>query len=342
MKVRVRDIAEKAGVCSATVSNTLNGRGGVGEETAHRILSIARELGYTREDQPQASRRYIRLVVYKRHGLVVMDTQFFAELIEGIERECHANGLELMITHIHMEKDADYLERIDAICLESCAGILLLATELYAEDVASFLHAKAPLVVLDSMFQHMELNTVVMNNFEAGYMATERMIKMGHAAIEHITSSVRFNNMRFRRRGYEAAMHDKGLAISSDAIWRVTPTLEGSYQDMRELLARRKASLPTAFFAANDIMAAGCMRAMTESGVRIPDDISIIGMDDLAICQISSPALSTIRVFKAELGIAAVRRLVEMMPAGSARPIYKTELSVLFVDRRSVRDLRDN
>ena len=342
MKVRIRDIAERAGVSSATVSNTLNDRGGVGEETAQRILSIARELGYTREYPLQFSRRYIRLVVFKRHGLVVMDTQFFAELIEGIERECHAHALELMITHIHMEKDADYLERIDAICVESCAGILLLATELYAEDVSRFLHAKAPLLVLDSLFQHMEFNTVVMNNFEAGYMATERMIRMGHTAVEHITSSVRFNNMRYRRRGYEAAMQEKNLPVSSEAIWRVTPTLEGAYQDMRALLSARRTPLPTAFFAANDIMAVGCMRAMNESGLRVPDDVSMIGMDDLAICQISTPALSTIRVFRAELGIAAVRRLVEMMSDGGTKAVYKVELGVLLVDRRSIRDLRDN
>ena len=342
MKVRVKDIAEAAGVSSATVSNALNGKGGVGEDKSKRILSIAREMGYIHERSALSQRDYIRLVMFKRHGLVVMDTQFFTDMMEAMARETRQLGYELLITHLHMEKDPDYLDRIQEICREECAGIILLATEMYREDVKLFAHTKSPLLVLDSLFRHDDLNCVVMNNYEAGYLATQRLALMGHTRIEHITASVRFNNMRYRRKGFEAAMKDYSLPLEQDFLWKVTPTLEGAYRDMLDLLAQRQRPLPTAFFAANDIIATGCVRAMKEKGVKVPRDVSIIGMDDLDICQIASPPLSSIRVFRDDMGRVAVRRLVDMMDPKGAHCVQKTELSVVLVDRQSVRDLKEN
>ncbi len=338
MKVRVKDIAERAGVSPASVSNALGGRGGVSEETARRIQSIAREMGYAFGQDAPSIKRYVRLVSFKRHGLVLMDTQFFAEMIEALERQCHQAGFDMVVTNIHMEKDQDYLERIRDICRESCAGIMLLATEMYLEDLQLFAHTRAPLLVLDSLFQNERFNCVTMNNLEAGYMATERFIKMGHTRIEHITSTVRFNNMRYRRIGYEQCMADCKLSVPEGAIWRVTPTLEGAYRDMYALLGARKDSMPTAFFAGNDIIAAGCVRAMKEHGLRIPADVSIIGMDDLAVCQITNPVLSTVRVFREEIARIALGRLVAMMNETMFSCIQKIEVSVELIDRKSVLD----
>lgn len=342
MKVRIQDIAEKAGVSSATVSNALNGKGGVGEGKLKRILSIAREMGYVFDRPVTSHKGYIRLVIFKRHGLVVMDTQFFAEMLEGITREARQCGYELLMTHIHMEKDQDYLERIQEICSEECAGIILLATEMFSEDVRLFLRTKSPLLVLDSLFRHENLNCVVMNNFEAGYQAASRLIAMGHTQIEHVTASVRFNNMRYRREGFEAALHDNHLPLPPHFLWRVTPTVEGSYRDMLELLDKRKEPLPTAFFIANDVMALGCVRALKENGIHIPQEVSIIGMDDLDMCQVSNPPLSTIRVYREDIARITVQRLVAMMDPASPHSVQKTEVSVMLMDRQSIRDLNVN
>lgn len=342
MKIRIRDIAEKVGVSPATVSNALNGKGGVGEKKQKQILFIAREMGYAVEKSALLQREYIRLVIFKRHGLVVMDTQFFAEMLESITREARQCGYELLITHIHMEKDQDYLEQIREICAEECAGIILLATEMFKEDVRLFLKTRAPLLVMDSLFRHENLNCVVMNNYEAGYMATQRLISMGHTRIEHVTASVRFNNMRYRRKGYEAAMESSHLPIPESFLWKVTPTVEGAYRDMLDLLEQRREPLPTAFFVANDVMAVGCVRALKEKGVRIPQDVSIIGMDDLEICQVSSPPLSTIRVYREDISRIAVQRLVAMMDPSAPHSVQKIEVSVMLMDRQSIQDMNMN
>ena len=110
MKTRVRDIASRAGVSPATVSNALNGRPGVSQEVTDRIRRLAQEMDYTLpKGRAEADRNYIRLIVYKSHGLVVMDTPFFAELIESIQRECQQAGLELVVNH--MENKISYLEQ---------------------------------------------------------------------------------------------------------------------------------------------------------------------------------------------------------------------------------------
>jgi len=340
MKIRVKDIAERAGVSSASVSNVLNDKGGVSEATAKRILEIAAELGYSTPRTIACAKDYVRFVSFKRHGLVVMDTQFFAETIQALERQCHQAGFKMVISNIHMEKDADYFERIRDICQEECAGILLLATEMYPEDIELFAHTAAPLVVVDSLFRNKQFNCVTMNNEEAGYMATDRLIQMGHTRIEHITSNVQFNNVMYRRKGYESAMEDAGLSFNGNSVWHVTPTIDGAYRDMLELMNKRSAELPTAFFAANDIIAAGCVRALKEKGYSIPNHVSIIGMDDLSICQITSPTLSTIRVLREAIAHIAVRRLLDLMADDAPGAIQKTQVENEYIERQSIKRIR--
>lgn len=335
MKVRVRDIALQAGVSPATVSNALNGRAGVSKESARQILQIAKELGYAvPKTSKQTERGYVRLVILKKHGLVVMDTQFFMELIEAIERQCQVEGLELIITHVHIGLDSDYRERINSICAEKCAGVLLLSTEIDETDLQLFNECQSPLLTLDNLFRHEHVHSVVMNNYDAGYRATNALYDMGHRKIGHITSKVAFNNMRYRRKGYQAAMIEKGLPVDEDSIWRITPTMDGAYQDMKALLDENR-PLPTAFFAGNDIMAIGCMQALNERGIIVPRDLSIIGMDDTAICKACTPPLSTIRVFRKEMGMIAVKMLLQMIPFMEEGKL-KTELDVQLVERGTV------
>lgn len=160
------------------------------------------------------------------------------------------------------------------------------------------------------------------------------MYAMGHRRIGHITSNVNFNNMRYRRKGYQAAMTENGLPVDEECIWRVTPTMDGASQDMRELL-RQGRKLPTAFFAGNDIIAVGCMRALSEQGISIPDEMSIIGMDDTTICQVCTPPLTTIRVFRNEMGVVAVKMLLGLVPHLEHGKL-KTEIGVQLIERSSV------
>ena len=132
MKLRLRDIAERAKVSPATVSNALNGRGGVSKAVQEQILEIAREMGYQPSRDARRQRQHVRMIIYKSHGMVIEDTPFFAELTESIQLECRRVGLELLISHIHARETIDAEEQLRRYREEECAGILLLGRPVIA------------------------------------------------------------------------------------------------------------------------------------------------------------------------------------------------------------------
>ena len=335
MKYTLRDIAKRANVSPATVSNALNGRAGVSKSVQENILAIAREMGYQLNREPAKASRHVRLIIFRSHGMVVMDTQFFSELIESIQLECHRMELELLISRLSAQKDADFANQINAFRNEECAGIILLGTEMNEKELRQFADFRSPMVVLDNLFRLEKVHSVVMNNWQAGYLAAEALYAAGHRDIHHITSSIGFNNMTDRQRGLTEGLKKHGLSLENEKIWPVRPTMNGAYEDMKALLQAGK-RLPEAFFAGNDIMAIGCMRAIREAGYQVPEDVSIIGMDDTSICLACTPQLSTVHVFRRELGQTVVRTLISLPEKKSACYI-KTEVGVELVMRDSVK-----
>ncbi len=334
-KTRIKDIAEKAGVSPSTVSNVLNNRKGASPENAKRILELAAEMNYT---VPAASenKRYIRLVYALKHGLVVMDTQFFVELTAGIESECRNNHLDLMITKLRMNGSVECLEQIQKICSENCAGIIILATELPTDDIKSFCECSSPLLILDNSAPHLSVNTVAIHNKEAGYQAAKLLIDEGHRHIGYIGSRPTFNNMDERREGFLTCLAENGLELNPNDELYLTPTIDGAYADMDELLKAGKRSLPTAFFVANDIIASGAMRAMIRNGIKLPDEVSMIGMDDLSFCKLLTPELSSVHVPKNSMGRAAVQRLLNENSS-----VLKTFVDIVPVKRASIRQISE-
>lgn len=332
----MRDIADRAHVSPATVSNALNGRGGVSKAVQEQIISLAREMGYQSNRESRKAGQHVRLIIYKSHGQVICDTAFFAELTESIQMECKLVGLELLISHVHAREDADCAAQIRTFAKEECAGIILLGTEMNAQELKQFENFHSPLIVLDNIFRYEKVHSVVMNNVEAGYLAANALYQAGHRQIEHITSSVVFSNTTDRMKGFKEGLQQHDLALTEEQIWPVQPSISGAYEDMKRLIRQRK-RMPEAFFAANDLMAIGCMRAIAEAGYRIPEDVSIIGMDDTSVCLACTPQLSTIRVFRKELGVTVIRTLLSLIENDMPCAI-KTEIGVSVVMRDSVRN----
>lgn len=332
MKITMQDIAKVARVSPGTVSNALNGRKGVGEEVKEKILKIAEKMGYARSSREES--RVIRFIIFKKHGFVVSDTPFFSGLIEGIERECRSEGFEVVVSHI-IHNEHDYNDIKEIIKEKQIAGILLLATEMDKGDLDLFGEFRVPVVIIDNYFDDMDLDYVLINNIKGAHQAVNFLVANGHKEIGCLSSSKITKNFSYRSKGFRASLEEANLKINDKYDVTLEPTLEGAYRDMKQILKNNKIKLPTAYFAFNDIIGFGAMRAIQESGIRVPEEVSIIGFDDMPFCEISSPRLTTIRVNDQCIAKIAVKRLIQKI-VDCDEIEFKIEINTELVERESV------
>jgi LacI family transcriptional regulator len=337
MGVTIKDLAEKLNVSPATVSLALNNRPGVNEQTRAQVLELARQLGYGAGTAAVSRRERkicgnIRLVVYRKAGRVVADTPFFMALTEGIEAECRRNGSQLIISHVG---DAESFDQVMAIVHDNPRdGIILLATELSLSDFIPFFKSGHPLVVLDGSLADSQCDTVLINNIQGASEAVGELIRQGHRQIGYFKSAFPIYNFGQREQGVRQTLASAGLKLEDRFICAVEPSIEGSYRGVSGWLDQNP-TLPTAFFADNDIIAFGAMKALREHGLAVPADVSIIGFDDLPYCEIIDPPLTTIKVMKHSLGRLAVDRLIDRMQ-GAVDEVVRIEVATELVRRQSV------
>lgn len=336
MSVTARDVAREANVSPATVSLVLRGKPGVGQETRERVLECARKLGF--EYTPSPEKRptsTILLVVYKRHGRVVGDTPFFEELIKGVSDATYRHGYHrLSVSYFYATESRT--EQLKAIRSIKCAGIILLATEALAGDIAQFEQLGVPVVLLDSWFPSKRLDSIVIDNSRAAFEAVHYLAKAGHKRIGYLHAGVNIRNFLERQSGFMSAMREIEPDEAANAhIVRVGSTVQSAYDDMCAYLDTNP-ELCTAYFADNDIVAVGCMKALAEHGVRMPEEVSIIGFDDTSYCELVTPRLSTMVVPKSAMGELAVKRLVELIRGETQGEVIRTAVLPTVVERDSV------
>ena len=337
MGVTARDVAKAAGVSPATVSLVFRHKPGVGQATRERVFAVAQELGYEYQAlEGDRKTSTILLVIYKRSGQVVGETPFFEQLIKGVSDETYQSGYHrLSVSYFYAHESTS--EQLGALRSVKCAGIILLATEMLAKDVQQFEHLGVPLVILDNWFPTKPANAVVIDNQQGAWEAVRYLIACGHTRIGHLQSATQIRNFLERDAGWYAAMKSLDTAASMPDRYsvQVGSTSEGAYRDMCAYLDTSP-ELPTAYFADNDIIAAGCIRAMAERGIRVPDDVSVMGFDDAPSAGHIDPPLSTMRVPKAAMGALAVRRLVSLIRGETHGEAVRSCVLPEVVERASV------
>ncbi len=338
MAIRVKDIAEALGLSPATVSLAINNRPGVNEETRARVLEAVRSLGYAKVSQrAQPPSHAIHFVIFKQRATAGLDTSFFSMMMQGVENRANQFGARLMITYVHAEDNIR--QKLASLNAAKCRGVILLATELTPAGIEDFLTVDAPLVVLDAYYEHLPLDCVTINNAQGAFLAVRYLAEHGHTRIGYLTSKVRTVNFSERHQGFRNAFRRFGLERRHDFSFPLTPSIEGACADMTALL-QKGPELPTAFFADNDILAAGAIRAFKEMGLRVPEDISIVGFDDIPLCALLDPPLTTIAVPKERLGMLAVERLYAKIDQ-AVPEFVKTEVGTALVERGSVRVVKN-
>lgn len=325
------DVARRAGVSPATVSYVVNnGPRPVSPETRTRVLQAIKDLGY----QPNAIARSLRRQRTSTLGLVLPDTNnpYFAEVARAVETAAFSQDFRVVLCHSNYDPEREQ-QYMDLLIAERAAGVIWIPSTENPAPGMRLIERRVPLVLLDRKLEGLPTPAIVADNYQGGYLATEHLIKLGHRRIGFIARPVALTHAEERARGYAAALREHGLPVDQELI------VAGGFRHDRghaaACLLFRKASPPTAIFAYNDIMAIGALRAAWENRLRVPQDLSIVGFDDIPEAAFTCPSLTTVYQPKSEMGRRGAELLLQMIRGEAPAPVGAPHLAVHLVVRES-------
>jgi DNA-binding LacI/PurR family transcriptional regulator len=327
--VTLRAIAESAGVSPAAASLALNGRPGVGDETRERVLAAAQRLGYAPRRAARGGRSYRLALVVEKLPLPVLQDIFYAEVIAGMQSAVQAAGHSLQL---HVLGESEHVAAaVRTLQEQNVDGLMLLGGgDISDDDVRHLATARVPLVLVDNYVPDEKLNCVLPDNVAAGFAATRHLIGLGHRRIAVLEGPAKYKTLGDRLEGYLGALAEADLPIDPTLMIKpISGTPKKGYLQMQELLAQPDP--PTGVVAISDKTAFGAMAAIREAGLRIPDDVSIVGIDDVLESRHTLPPLTTVGVPKREFGQAAIEKLLRRIKEPTALPtktVLYTELVV--------------
>jgi DNA-binding LacI/PurR family transcriptional regulator len=329
------DVASAAGVSIAAVSKALNEREGVSSVTRDHIVRIANGLGY-RKRSARATEQMpgrIRLITFDRF---VSSDRFYDAIVRSITDEAAQAGLEIELQLLHNTDNAVAEGIAELHRLQAPQALILIGVDM-PELLDAVAQLGCPAVIVNGMDKQMRIASVSPDYHSGGWLATRHLIDAGHRDIVHVTHPHRIS-LQQRLAGFRDALEEAGIMF--DATRHVidirSKQLLGTEtrQVMESYLAGGKPAC-TAFFCASDMIALGVMQALTAAGYKVPQDFSIVGFDDLAVCTLSTPALTSLAVSRDQLGRIAIRMLLEQV-GNPAQPVRRISTGVRLVGRDSV------
>ena len=320
------EIADAAGVSVPTVSRVVNGRGEVSPGTRRRVEFLLHEHGYLKRNTTGRASALLELVFND------FDSPWSVEIIRGVESVLRPAGFGTVVSAVHhAAASADAV--IADIRARASAGVLLVTSDVEPPMHEQLLQLNVPTVVVDPAgVPSLQIPTVGATNWAGGMAATEHLLALGHRRIAIITGPLRILCSRARFDGHRAAMEAAGLTVDPALTREGTFYSEAGFLAAQQLLAERPR--PTAIVAGSDQMAFGVAEAARREGLRVPDDLSIVGFDDLPESRWSSPPLTTVRQPLAEMGAHAARTVLDLV-AGTPVTSPRIELATSMVVRES-------
>lgn len=302
------EIAKLLNVSTATVSLALNNKPGVSEETRQKILelknaSLREDVSRIVKEKPHGT---IGLLIYKKRGDVIVETApFFVDLMNAIDTGTSNSSFTLNIIYF---TTGSLLENIENVNHSNLCGLMVIATEMSEEDAELFRkYLKIPYVFTDVAFPSSGTDCVLMNNRSGIVQAMDYAYSLGHRKIGFVNSLQVCNNFTERYSAFLSKCRE--LGICGDYVYNVGSTSEAARNGFLQILAG-KPDLPTVLVAASDAIAMGVMEALKRSGLRIPEDISIVGFDDMPVVQYLTPSLTSVRLKNKRIASVAVARLI--------------------------------
>jgi LacI family transcriptional regulator len=304
-RVTIAQVAAEAGVSSMTVSNVINSRPGASESTRQRVLEVAERLGYTPPSARNGKRGRTGLV-----GVLTLDLtgDYSLEIVRGIAEEIADDERELLLNaSVDAIRERD---RIAFLANSQVDGLLLIAPVLEPETVLEVQAGELPVVVIDPRRLDLDLPRVMVDNYEGVRAGTQHLLKLGHRRIAYIRGEEDHESTERRFRGYADAMLLAGIQPDPALVASSNFNHQGGAHAATQLLTTQR---PTAIVAGADPIAFGALDAARELGLSIPDDLSIVGFDDLPQAARSDPPLTTVRQPLRDMGRAGTRALLSLI-----------------------------
>lgn len=329
MAVTIREVAREAGVSIATVSRVFNDSGPVNEDTRQRIIDAARRLRYI----PNGAARSLITSKTQTLGVLLPDLygEFFSEVIRGIDHTARQHLFHLLLSSSH--NDRDEIQAALRAMQGRVDGLIIMYPDLDAAALRDNLSDGLPVVLLNCHIDGDPFDAIVIDNYGGAYAMTRHLIEHGHRHVALITGGRENYDAAERVRGYRAALRDGGVAWSEELETEGAFTEVSGYEATRRILDRTPR--PTAIFASNDSMAIGALSALREAGLRVPDDVAVVGFDDIPIAGYVSPRLSSMHVPISELGARAMERLIEAIREEPPHAPRREEIATTLVVRDS-------
>lgn len=331
MKATIKDIAERCGVSITTVSRVINNKPeGVGSETRSKIIETIEQLNY----QPNSIAR--SMITKKTHtvALVIPDicNPFFPELARGVEDCCTQEGYNLFLcnTDGSVEKELSYIKYLRERLVD---GIIFTTqnAEEFNEIFYNLQKDKFPFVFIERYIEDMEdLIGVFVDNTQGMYRAVRFLFENGHKNIAFITGPFNTTNAVLRFKGFQQAHLESGMDINYSLVKEGDYKLQSGYRQMKELLQENPGKF-TAVIASNDLMAIGACNAIKEAGLRVPEDISVIGFDNISFTDICQPRITTVGIPIYNMGYTASKLLIDTLRGGelqSKKIVFDAELII--------------
>jgi LacI family xylobiose transport system transcriptional regulator len=330
--MRIADVARRAGVSVPTVSKVINGRADVAVETRRRVEAVIREWGYERTRRPVRPARLLELVFNE------LDSEWALEIVMGAERVARENDMALVLSEMegHHRPRRGWMESVLARRPMGVLAVLLTMSETQRAQLKS---RGIPLVIVDPTGEPLhDTPSVGATNWSGGLAATRHLLGLGHRRIAVIGGPEAILCSRARLDGYRAAMDEAGVPIDPRLVRNGSFQVEDGVAAARALFRLPVPDRPTAIFAGNDQQALGVYQAAREARLHIPDDLSVVGFDDLPVASWVGPPLTTVRQPLASMAMAAAR-LVLRLAAGDEPAQTRIELSTELVVRESTAPL---
>lgn len=338
----LRHIADAAGVSVASVSKVLNNRGGVGDESRRKILDHAERLGYQGRAVRSLLRAGVENTVIVTPAEFYSRSQFYEDVIRGALEEAKANSLKVDVRLVPLETQ-QALPEVDQILEDMRPGAFVTLGMDQPEIIDRIVESGIPAVVINGMDRTMRLSCVLPDNWSAGWLATRRLLDAGHREIVHVATPLRLSLQR-RLEGFRVALEEARITFDRERHLFDLTSLGLQESDtplaIRQALQEGRFEQATAFFCGTDVIALGVMQALQGRGLSVPQDYSIIGVDDITIALHSRPPLTTMRIERAELGRIGIQLLMERI-ADPAANVRRVNTGLRLIERASVSKPRD-